>query len=29
LTRDFNLDTTVKEKPVLGIDDLYLLLTYH
>jgi hypothetical protein len=29
LTRDFELDITVKEKPVLGVDDLLLLLNYH
>jgi len=29
LTTDFELDITVREKPVLGIDDLYLLLSYH
>ncbi|PMD59341.1 uncharacterized protein K444DRAFT_630140 [Hyaloscypha bicolor E] len=29
LTTDFELDITVREKPVLGIDDLLLLLNYH
>jgi hypothetical protein len=29
LTRDFDLDITVREKPVLGVDDLLLLLNYH
>jgi len=29
LTTDFKLDITVKEKPVLGVDDLLLLLNYH
>jgi hypothetical protein len=29
LTTDFDLDITVKEKPVLGVDDLLLLLNYH
>jgi integrase len=29
LTRDFELDITVKEKPVLGVDHLLLLLNYH
>jgi hypothetical protein len=29
LTTDFELDITVKEKPVLGVDDLLLLLNYH
>jgi len=29
LTRDFELDITVREKPVLGVDDLLLLLNYH
>ena len=29
MTRDFELDITVKEKPVLGVDDLLLLLNYH
>jgi hypothetical protein len=29
LTRDFELDITVKEKPVLSVDDLLLLLNYH
>ena len=29
MTTDFDLDITVKEKPVLGINDLLLLLNYH
>lgn len=29
MTRDFKLDITVKEKPVLGVDDLLLLLNHH
>ncbi|KAH7364055.1 hypothetical protein BKA65DRAFT_603155 [Rhexocercosporidium sp. MPI-PUGE-AT-0058] len=29
LTRDYDLDITVKEKPVLGVDDLLLLLNHH
>jgi hypothetical protein len=29
LTVDFELDITVKSKPVLGVDDLFLLLNYH
>ena len=29
MTTDFELDITVKEKPVLGVDDLLLLLNYH
>ncbi|KAL5325417.1 hypothetical protein ACEPPN_006542 [Leptodophora sp. 'Broadleaf-Isolate-01'] len=29
LTTDFGLDITVKEKPVLGVDDLLLLLNHH
>jgi hypothetical protein len=29
LTRVFELDITVKEKSVLGVDDLLLLLNYH
>jgi len=29
LTTDYDLDITVKEKPVLSIDDLLLLLNYH
>ena len=29
MTRDFELDITVREKPVLGVDDLLLLLNYH
>jgi hypothetical protein len=29
LTTDFELDITVREKPVLGVDDLLLLLNYH
>ncbi|KAH6696617.1 hypothetical protein BKA61DRAFT_622814 [Leptodontidium sp. MPI-SDFR-AT-0119] len=29
LTTDFELDITVKEKPVLGVDDLLLLLNHH
>jgi hypothetical protein len=29
LTKDFELDITVREKPVLGVDDLLLLLNYH
>ena len=29
MTTDFELDITVREKPVLGVDDLLLLLNYH
>ena len=29
LTKEFDLDITVKSKPVLGVDDLLLLLNYH
>jgi hypothetical protein len=29
MTTDFELDISVKEKPVLGVDDLLPLLNYH
>ncbi|KAG9230108.1 hypothetical protein BJ875DRAFT_488278 [Amylocarpus encephaloides] len=29
LIRDYDLDITVKEKPILSIDDLLLLLNHH
>lgn len=29
LVADYNLDLTVKEKPVMDIDDLYLVLHHH
>jgi hypothetical protein len=29
LTEEFGLDTSVKSKPVLGPDDVLLLLTHH